>query len=72
MFELMPWKKRDTKEVARFRSGLDNLFDRFFDPGFPSTREFFKEGGWLPSLDISEGKKEITELKCSIFIIRQI
>jgi HSP20 family protein len=60
MFDLMPWKKRDTKEVARFRSEPDNLFDRFFDLDFPSTREFFKEGRWLPSVDISEGKKEIT------------
>jgi HSP20 family protein len=60
MFDLMPWKKRGSSEVTRFRSELDNLFDRFFDLDFPSTRDLFKESGWFPSVDISEGKKEIT------------
>ncbi len=60
MFDLMPWKKRENRDVVRFRGELGRLFDRFFDPGFPSTREFFGDSDWLPSLDISEGKKEIT------------
>ena len=60
MLDLMPWKKRANKEVARFRSEPDRLFDRFFDRDFPATGEFLREGGWFPTVDISEGKKEIT------------
>lgn len=60
MFDLMPWKKRESKEIVGFRSELDRLFDRFFGPDFLATGEFLQEGGWFPSVDISEGKKEIT------------
>ena len=60
MFDLMPWKKQENRGIARFRGELDRLFDRFFDMDLPSTREFFGENDWFPSLDISEGKNEIT------------
>ena len=36
------------------------MFNRFFDLDFPIAREFFKEGQWLPRVDVSEGKTEIT------------
>ena len=60
MFDLMPWRKRENKGVVRFRSELDNLFDRFFGPDHFATGEFFRDGSWFPTVDISEGKKEIT------------
>jgi HSP20 family protein len=60
MFDLMPWRKREGKDLVGFKSELDNLFNRFFDLDFPISREFFKEGQWLPRMDVSEGKKEIT------------
>ena len=60
MSDLMPWKKRENKDVVRFRSELDNLFDRFFGPDFLATGELFSDDGWFPSVDIAEGKKEIT------------
>jgi HSP20 family protein len=60
MFDLMPWRKREGKDLVGFRSELDNLFNRFFDIDFPISREFFKEGQWMPRVDVSEGEKEIT------------
>jgi len=60
MFDLIPWKRREGKEIVDFRRELDNLFNRFFDIDFPSPREFFKESGWYPSVNISEGPKAIT------------
>jgi len=60
MFDLMPWRKREGKDLVGFKSELDRLFNRFFDIDFPITREFFKEGQWLPRVDVSEGKTEIT------------
>jgi HSP20 family protein len=48
MFDLMPWRKREGKDLMGFRSELDNLFNRFFDLDFPISREFFKEEKWMP------------------------
>jgi HSP20 family protein len=60
MFDLMPWRRREGKDMVRFKNELDNLFNRFFDLDFPISREFFKEGSWVPRVDLSEGKEEIT------------
>ena len=60
MFDLMPWRKREGKDLVGFKSELDRLFNRFFDIDFPITQEFVKEGQWLPRVDVSEGKTEIT------------
>lgn len=56
----MPWRKREIKDLVGFKSELDNLFNRFFDLDFPISRELFKEVQWVPRVDVSEGKKEIT------------
>jgi HSP20 family protein len=56
----MPWKKEKENSVTEFRKEFDNLVDRFFGTGlFPMTEGFF-EKNWYPTLDVSEGKKEIT------------
>lgn len=60
MFEMMPRKKREGREVARFRNELGNLFSRFFDLDFPSGREWFSDGPWSPKVDVADGKKRIT------------
>ena len=60
MFELMPWKKRSGKEISRFDSELENLYDRFFGRGSLLPEGLFLEEALLPVLDISEGRKEIT------------
>jgi HSP20 family protein len=60
MFDLMPHRRRPGKEIASFRSEIDNLFNRFFDMDFPVSRRFFGEGEWTPRVDVVEGKGEIT------------
>jgi HSP20 family protein len=60
MFELLPWKKRSGKEISRFDSEMENLYDRFFGRGSMIPEGFLKQEALFPVLDISEGKKEIT------------
>jgi HSP20 family protein len=60
MFELMPWKKREQKDLVHRRRDFDDLVNRFFDRGFWPPGDLFREDRWLPSVDITEGKKEIT------------
>jgi HSP20 family protein len=60
MFEIMPWKKRGGKEISRFGSELDSLYDRFFGRGSTISNGFLQEEALFPVLDISEGKKAIT------------
>jgi len=43
-------RRQDNRQVSRFRTAFDDLFDRFFgDWGLPVARE-----GWAPALDVSE------------------
>ena len=60
MFELMPWKKGSGKDISRFGSEFDNLYDRFLGRGSMIPASFLQEEALFPVLDISEGKKEIT------------
>ncbi len=60
MFDLMPWGKREIKDLVGFKREFDKLFNRFFDTDFPSVRELFSKEQWLPRLDVSEGQKDIT------------
>lgn len=58
MKSLIPWKKRN-REMVNFRKDFDDLFDRFLsEPGF-SIPKLFSEKSWYPTVDVSEGKKEI-------------
>ena len=63
MFDLMPWRKREGKDLVGFKNELDNLFNRFFDLDFPISREFFKEGEWVLRVDVSEGKYKRSRLR---------
>jgi HSP20 family protein len=60
MFDLMPWRKQGGKEIGRFGSELDSLYDRFFRGGQMIPPGFLEEESIFPVLDISEAKKEIT------------
>jgi HSP20 family protein len=60
MFGIMPWKKRKKNQVNELRREIDNLYDRFFEPNFLPSSYMFGEGKWDPTLDISEGRKDIT------------
>ena len=58
MKSLIPWKKRN-REMANFRKDFDEVMDRFFsDPAF-SIPKVFSEKSWYPSVDVSEGKRNI-------------
>ncbi|MBW1680948.1 MAG: Hsp20/alpha crystallin family protein [Deltaproteobacteria bacterium] len=54
MTSLLPWRDR---QVDRFRSEVDRLFEDFFtrDP----FRGFLGEGDWMPAVDVSETGKKI-------------
>lgn len=52
--ELTPWKPF---EFDRLRKEMDRLWDSFFE-GRPGKRTK-EEGGWLPSLDVTETKGDL-------------
>jgi HSP20 family protein len=60
MFGILPWKRKKDNLASEYRRELDNLYDRFFEPNFLPSSYFLGEGKWDPTLDISEGKKDIT------------
>lgn len=60
MFDLLPWRKRYSKDLVGFKNEMDNLFNRFFDVDFPFSSQLMKEGQWAPRVDVSEGNKNIT------------
>jgi HSP20 family protein len=59
MYELTPRSKRGGGELVRFKSEMDNLFNRFFDMDFPLLRSVFREGEWQPKVDIRESDNKI-------------
>lgn len=59
MSDLIPYKKRFGKEIARFRDEMDSLFNRFFDMDVPFSKRFFGDAEWSPSVDVSEIKDEV-------------
>ena len=59
MFDLIPRRKRQGKDVVNFRSELDNLFNNFFELDTP-IHSLFSDGDWTPRVDIKEGAKDIT------------
>ena len=60
MFGILPRKRRKDNLATECRRELDNLYDRFFDPHFLPSSYLFGKGKWDPTLDISEGRKNIT------------
>ena len=60
MFGILPWKRKKGNHSNEFRREIDNLYDRFFEPNFLPSSYLFGEGKWDPTLDISEGRKDIT------------
>lgn len=60
MLDLIPWRKKKKNEVAERKNEMGTLFDRFFDDPFFSPMNTLMDTGWLPKVDVSEGKKDIT------------
>ena len=58
MRNLIPWKKRD-REIVNWRKDFDDFFDRFFSESAFSISKLFSESSWYPTVDISEGKRDI-------------
>jgi len=58
MKSLIPWKKQD-REMVNLRRDFDDLFDRFFSEPVFSVPKLFSEKSWYPTVDVSEGKKDI-------------
>ncbi|MCF8070662.1 MAG: Hsp20/alpha crystallin family protein [Desulfobacterales bacterium] len=58
MFNLIPWKKKNKHSVSDKKS-IDNMISRLIDNDFLPSSGFFREDLWYPSIDISEGKKDI-------------
>lgn len=55
MFDLIP--SRERKQLERFRSEMDSLFDRFFD--WRPLAFTVREREWMPKVDVSETDKEV-------------
>jgi HSP20 family protein len=61
MFDLIPWRKRYSKDLMMgFKNEMDNLFNHFFDVDVPFSDQMKNGGQWAPRIDVSEGDKEIT------------
>lgn len=60
MFDLMPWRKREPNDLVALRRDFDDLANRFFDRDFRTPANVVGADNWFPSVDISEGKKDIT------------
>ena len=60
MFGILPWKRKRENHANEYHREIDNLYDRFFEPNFLPSTYLFGEGKWDPTLDISEGRKDIT------------
>ena len=58
MKSLIPWKKQKC-EMANLRKDLDDWMDRFFTEPVFSYPEPFSVKSWYPSVDVSEGKRDI-------------
>jgi HSP20 family protein len=60
MFGILPWKRKRENHANEYHREIDNLYDRFLGPKFLPSSYLFGEGKWDPTLDISEGRKDIT------------
>ena len=60
MFGILPWKRKRKNHANEYHREIDNLYNRFFEPSFMPSSYGFGEGKWDPTLDISEGRKDIT------------
>ena len=58
MKDLVPWKRLHPK-ITSFRKDKEDPFDRSFCIPTPFGGSLFFNESWCPSVDISEGKKDI-------------
>ena len=58
MKSLIPWKRRHG-EMSPFSRDKEDLFNRFFRMPMSFGRSLFSDESCYPSVDVSEGKKDI-------------
>jgi HSP20 family protein len=67
---LIPWRNKATEKsseetslsspMARFRSEMERMFERFFSDPWDAGESLFAPGSvWAPSLEVSETDKEV-------------
>ena len=60
MFDILPWKNKKRHQADKLRREIESMYDRFFEPSFLPASYIFGKGKWDPTVDISEGRKDIT------------
>ena len=60
MFDILPWKRKKDSRTTEFHRDIDSMYDRFFERNFLPSSFMLGNEKWNPSLDISEGRKNIT------------
>ena len=60
MFDILPWKRKTENHANTLRREVENIYDRFFEPSFLPSPYLFGKEKWDPTVDISEGRKDIT------------
>jgi HSP20 family protein len=60
MFDILPWKRKTETPDNELRRKIENMYDRFFEPQFLPSSYLFGKGKWDLTVDISEGRKDIT------------
>ena len=60
MFDILPWKNKKQNKADTLRKEIENMYDRFFEPSFLPSSYIFGKGKWDPTVDISQGRKDIT------------
>jgi HSP20 family protein len=60
MFDVLPWKRKKQNHAKKLQHKIDNMYEHFLEPYFLSPPYSFGKGKWSPTLDVSEGSKDIT------------
>lgn len=60
MFDLMPWRRRQRHESMPAVRNSEEFFDRLMQDFLGSGEDLPGGSRWLPQLDVSEGRREVT------------
>ena len=60
MFDILPWKNKKQHKADTLRKEIEDMYDRFFEPSLLPSSYIFGKGKWDPTVDISQGRKDIT------------
>lgn len=60
MFDILKWKKNKPSRTNQWGREFDELVGRFEPPGYFRPPALFDAGKWDPTIDVSEGRKDVT------------